>query len=172
MSGHERFFGPVLNDVNQEAAYDGLKQEERMALVRRLICEVRSQWADEEKYNTFRNDVRRFIKTTTHSPQFWSLMGEMLSGFNDHADMVIDRNADATTEKCSAIQIYCSEDGYNFLYGVVTQVLRTEDVDMSSLRTAVVLAELLTIELYNLRLANLQTKGIPISREWFTEAWL
>lgn len=57
-------------------------------------------------------------------------------------------------EDYSALECYTTNDGYKRIFGYINQVFRKHDVDENQILGAVALVELLTIDLYNLRLAN------------------
>ncbi|KIW92599.1 uncharacterized protein Z519_06446 [Cladophialophora bantiana CBS 173.52] len=54
-----------------------------------------------------------------------------------------------------AVELYCSEPGYDCICGVISQALTQHNASDAVLAAAVVLVVLVTIDLYKLRLSNL-----------------
>ena len=79
----------------------------------------------------------------------------MLDGFTDYADVSFDRPRRSQREDYAALELYCTQHGYDLFYSSIARTLRLHDAPDKLLIVAVVLVELLTIELYNLRLANI-----------------
>ena len=155
MSAAERLFGPVLSQVGLEIAYDDDKFADRMAYVRQMIFEIRSQWADSAYYNDLKAKVRNVVQGERHSALFLKRLEQLLTGYCDYADIDISRAENRAVENYNALEIYCSEEGYECLYKLVYRILRDKAATKEQILVAVALVELLTIELYNLRLSNL-----------------
>lgn len=58
-------------------------------------------------------------------------------------------------EDYAALEMYTTNDGYKKVFGYINQIFRKSDVNETEIYGAVGLVELLTIDLYNFRLANI-----------------
>lgn len=58
-------------------------------------------------------------------------------------------------EDYAALEMYTTNDGYKKVFGYINQIFRKSDVNETEIYGAVALVELLTIDLYNFRLANI-----------------
>ena len=58
-------------------------------------------------------------------------------------------------EDYAALEMYTTNDGYKKVFGYINQIFRKHDVNETEIYGAVALVELLTIDLYNLRSANI-----------------
>jgi hypothetical protein len=155
MSAAERFTGPVLSNLGTASAYPGHEYTRRMNLVRHTIYDVRTAWRDPAQYERIKEQVREALSIDRYPAEVRSKVEYLLRSFHNYAD--IDRGPIKGTEgdDWTALELYCSEEGYEYLYKTIYTILRTEDVDQKTLLMAVVLVEYLTIELYNLRLENI-----------------
>jgi hypothetical protein len=155
MSAPERFTGPVLSNLGTASAYAGAESTRRMNWVRQAIYDVRTAWNDPARYKLVKEQAREALGMDQYPPVVRSQVERLLTSFHNYAD--IDRGpVDGTGgEDWTALELYCSEDGYDCLYSTIYTALRTEEVDPKTLLMAVVLVEYLTIELYNLRLQNI-----------------
>lgn len=159
MSARKRFYGPVLTAVGSQSAFAGTEEKERMDLVRNAIYNVRTKWRKLEEHEFLRTQIREFTERqpTRHPPELRAELDRLLQHFNDYADMDHGGELPVTADASSftALEIYCSKDGYEYLYSLISKLLRAREVDPQQLITAATLVEYLTIELYNLRLSNI-----------------
>lgn len=58
-------------------------------------------------------------------------------------------------ENYGALEAYTTNEGYKNIFGHINQIFRKHHIDENEIAGAVALVELLTIDLYNLRLANI-----------------
>jgi hypothetical protein len=94
------------------------------------------------------------INHTNISPKTLSKIKTLLAGYSDWSDMDYNR-PEGPQQGWTAIELYCSEEGYNLLFGIFNASLRNQKTEEEVLLVATALVEFVTIELYNLRLANI-----------------
>lgn len=72
-------------------------------------------------------------------------------------DQMVDESSALLQERqqYAALEMYTTNDGYKKVFGYINQVFRKHDVNETEIYGAVALVELLTIDLYNFRLANI-----------------
>ena len=155
MAPSERFFGPVLSSAECESVFAGSTETKRMDLVRTQIHAIRSKWSNEQEYKKLTSTLREYIRPERQPQSIRNPVEQLLQGFNDYADTDYARTSKATPEQHAALELYCSEDGYQYLYSLISRTLRIANAPTELLVTAVTLVEFLTIDLYNLRLSNL-----------------
>lgn len=68
---------------------------------------------------------------------------------NQHSPLLLER------EDFAALELYTSNDGYKKVFGYINQIFRKPEVNETEIYGAVALVELLTVDLYNFRLANI-----------------
>lgn len=151
----QRFFGPVLSSAEHESVFAGSDEKERMALVRKQIFKIRSKWTVTEEYDKLRETVRKYVRPEIQPKNLRIQMNRLLQGYHDYADTDYERPSRTAPEDYSALELYCSKEGYEYVFSLISQTLRIKEVSPEILVTAVTLVEYLTIDLYNLRLSNL-----------------
>ena len=74
-----------------------------------------------------------------------------------HMDHLVDESPALLQEhqRYAALEMYTTNDGYKKVFGYINQIFRKHDVNETEIYGAVALVELLTIDLYNFRLANI-----------------
>lgn len=155
MSESERFFGPLLSSAQHKTVFAGDHEAERMSLVRNQIFVVRRAWQNESDYRNLLDVVRRFVRPDTQPKSIRGPMQRLLQGFRDYADVDLARPESSLPEQYDALELYCSKEGYDYLFRLISQTLRLDTVPEEMLLTAVTLVELLTIDMYNLRLSHI-----------------
>lgn len=155
MALEQRLFGPILSSVGCETVFAGTDEAKRMELVREKIYAVRSKWGNDEYYDELKRTLKKHLQLGNQPVGIQKPVERLLQGFNDYADADFARSSKTARERYSALELYCSQDGYKCLYSIISKVLRTRLVNDDLLTTAVTLVEYLTIDLYNLRLSNL-----------------
>lgn len=155
MAADERFFGPVLSSAECESVFAGSNEAKRMGLVREQIYAIRSKWSNEKEYEKLKTTLRQYIRPEHQPKSLRDPINRLLQGFHDYADTDYARSSKAAPEQYAALELYCSKKGYDYLYSLISRTLRIDYVTTELLITAVTLVEYLTIDLYNLRLANL-----------------
>lgn len=155
MSGRARFQDTPLLNVGLRSAFAGELERGRMATVRLQIQAVRKAWVTNETYQGLMATVKdRCLRETLPDPVRDSLE-TILDAFHDYADVDLARPSKQRSEQYDALELYCSDDGYNYLYKLMYKALRSEDADDELLLAATTLVELLTIDLYNLRMSQI-----------------
>jgi hypothetical protein len=87
--------------------------------------------------------------------QLWDYLEGLLGKYEDYADMDEGEMKATKQDDYTAVEMYCSDVGYDFLFSLISRLLREQEVDEDSLVVAATLVEYITIELYNLRLSNI-----------------
>lgn len=146
--------GPVLTNVSSATVFAGVDEFERMKALRGKITEVRRAWQSNNDFNTLKSKITTHTNNANLSPRTHSKIKTLLAGYTDWADMNYNR-PEKSQQGWTAIEIYCSEEGYNVLFGIFNAALRDQKTEDEVLIVATALVELVTIELYNLRLANI-----------------
>ena len=155
MASRSRFDGPVLTNLKSASLFSGEKERERMAAFRVYIKKVRDAWDDSSEYAKLKERIRDFIQPERHEEELRQRFEALLAGFSDWADIKYDRPTDVHAERYTAIELYSSKEGYEYLFRLTNEAMRKLEVDEDLLLTATTIVELLTIELYNLRLSNI-----------------
>ncbi len=154
MASSERMSGPVLTNLSSATLFAGTDELERMKSLRLKISEVRRIWQNLNLFNSLKDKIKSYINHEQLSPKTLSRVDTLLKGYTDWADMDYHRPS-SQMQRFTAIELYCSKEGYNLLFGIFNAVLREKDTDDETLLVAAGLVELVTIELYNLRLSNI-----------------
>lgn len=154
MAADKRFFGPLLSSAQHRSVFAGDDESKRMSLVRNQIFVVRKAWQNTTDYRNLLEVVRRFVKPETQPKSIRVPIQNLLQGFHDYADMKLARPEKSLPEQYDALELYCSKEGYAYLYRLISETLRLEVLPEDLLLTAVALVEFLTIDLYNLRLSH------------------
>lgn len=146
--------GPILTSVSPATLFSGDEEFLRMKALRSKITDVRRIWQSSDEYVGLKRKIRSYIDHESHSPNLISKITKLLEGYSDWADMDYHR-PEKQEQSFTAIELYCSEEGYNLLFGIFNAVLREKETSDEILLVAAALVELVTIELYNLRLSNI-----------------
>lgn len=177
-----RFSAPLdaVNLQTLKSGFSGQVERERMSRLRSKIEEVRTAWLDNSAYAQLVEAVRRWCKPERLPEEVREPLERLLSGYRDYADVSISRPFDIGTtdssEQYDALEMYCSVPGYDYLFKLVSDTLRTEHAAEEHLLVATTLSEFLTIDLYNLRLSQLGDprygnfeglthRGMPVHQE-------
>ncbi|KAK3496302.1 hypothetical protein B0T13DRAFT_512126 [Neurospora crassa] len=177
-----RFSAPIdaVNLQTLKSGFSGQVERERMSRLRSKIEEVRAAWLDNGAYAQLVEAVRRWCKPERLPEEVREPLERLLSGYRDYADVSVSRPSDIGTsdssEQYDALEMYCSVPGYDYLFKLVSDTLRTEHAAEEHLLVATTLIEFLTIDLYNLRLSQLGDprygnfeglthRGMPIYQE-------
>lgn len=157
MDNRERFRGAIFTDLPSRAAFSGPDEKVRVDAVRKGIQHVRAAWPSPDQYAQLQQRIREFIHSHNkdYPAQLWQYFDRLLSKFDTYADMMPDAERISFRDDYTAVEMYCSAVGYDFLFGLVLTLLRGEQLDEEVLNVVATLVEFLTIELYNLRLANI-----------------
>ncbi|KAK3485512.1 uncharacterized protein B0T23DRAFT_436552 [Neurospora hispaniola] len=156
-----RFSAPLdaVNLQTLKSGFSGQVERERMSRLRSKIEEVRAAWLDNGAYAQLVEAVRRWCKPERLPEEVREPLERLLSGYRDYADVSVSRPSDIGTtdssEQYDALEMYCSVPGYDYLFKLVSDTLRTEHAAEEHLLVATTLIEFLTIDLYNLRLSQL-----------------
>jgi hypothetical protein len=161
-----RLCGWLPIDLKGAPLFAGAEDPSRMNVIRPKIEEVRKRWYRLEDYDALKDNLRRIIKQDRHPQELLEKTQSLLVDFRGWRDYN-SANADAPPlsfeQDYTAIELYCSDIGYKFMFGLINQVLRKKDLDDSQMLGAVTLVEFLTIDLYNYRLANI---GNPLYHDF------
>ena len=149
-------------DMKGKPLYAGINETQRMADIRTRINTVRVEWNDPEKRRDLVQRVETAVKANSFSRDLRSALQAVLKLEKFWADQKREASPQGTvvpegsiaSEDYSALEVYTTNDGYKNIFGYINQVFRKHDVDETEIQGAVTLVELLTIDLYNLRLAN------------------
>jgi len=98
--------------------------------------------------------IKSYPLVQTLSPTLQSKLDVLLNGYRDWADMDYGRPS-PPQKGYPAIELYCSQEGYRFFFSLFNSIFRRREIDDDLLLIATALVEFVTIELYNLRLANI-----------------
>lgn len=177
-----RFSAPLdaVNLQTLKSGFSGQVERERMSRLRSKIEEVRNAWLDNDAYAQLVEAVRRWCMPERLPEEVREPLERLLSGYRDYADVSVTRPSNASTtsnsEQYDALEMYCSIPGYDYLFKLVSDTLRTEHAAEEHLLVATTLIEFLTIDLYNLRLSQLGDprygnfeglthRGMPVRQE-------
>ncbi|GAA5180287.1 hypothetical protein GCM10023322_12250 [Rugosimonospora acidiphila] len=136
--------------TGQRPFYAGQQYEDRMALVRRAISEIRTGWRE---YPLFMRDLRELLEREAHRHAGDDATAEVSARLLSSVKEWSDRGRAPAPEDYSAIELYTSEAGYRRIFGVINSAFRSDHLveDRQALRAAAFLVELLTIDLFNYR---------------------
>ena len=152
---YNRFSGRLLSSAEHKAVFAGDDEGTRMSLVRQHINAVREAWSDHAAYRNLVDAVIDFTQPEKQPSEVRLPLQRLFDGYRDYADINLSRPGQGAPEQYDALELYCSKEGYDFLFRLVSQTLRQENVAVELLRAAVTLIELLTIDMYNLRLSQI-----------------
>ena len=154
-------------DMKGKPLYAGINETERMAEIRKRINAVRVKWNDPAQRHDLSQKVESALKAYHFSRELRAALGTVLAPDRFWADQQDERSfvedpllgKRVAEENYGALEVYTTNDGYKHIFGYINQVFRKQEVDETEIQGAVALVELLTIDLYNFRLANF---GCPI----------
>lgn len=146
-------------DMKGKPMFAGVNETERVHVVRNKINAVRMQWNDANDFPKIAQTVERALKSMPASRDLRSTLHSILDKERYWADQqrssASPKNLDSKrVEHYGALEAYTTNEGYKHIFGHINQVFRKPRIDEIEIFGAVALVELLTIDLYNLRLAN------------------
>ena len=155
MTEQDRFFGHVIDSVDHKTAFFNHEETQRMDRVREKIQLIREHWLEKGGYEELLITVKRGCKLVTQPTEVRIKLYHVFEGFRDYADVDIIRSKSGSPEQYDALELYCSESGYDYLFALMSAALRLPEPSEELLITAATLVEFLTIDLYNLRLSQI-----------------
>ncbi|KAL9100497.1 MAG: hypothetical protein Q9163_004136 [Psora crenata] len=147
-------------DLKGKPLYHGIDETERMNSVRPSITAVRERWNDVDKCQHIQNIVQETIKASTLSRELRDDLNSVLQVARFWADQrrpagpLQSSDRDSIVGSYDALQLYTTNAGYKKVFGYINQLFRREEIDEQMIQGAAALVELLTIDVYNLRLDN------------------
>ena len=147
-------------DMQGKALYHGIDETKRMDKVRPNITRIRTQWNDPQGSETLRHTVEEILNASTLSRELRSELHDVLNvsrywvDYKRSSDPLKVLSLAQRLVNYSALELYTTNSGYKKIFGYINQIFRVETVDESMIQGAVALVELLTIDMYNLRLNN------------------
>ncbi|KAI1177869.1 hypothetical protein F4777DRAFT_587078 [Nemania sp. FL0916] len=155
MASQSRFFQFVPDSVSLRTAYGGDHETLRMRAVRPYIEKIRRAWMSNEGYRTLMGNIRGYFRGVDIPDDVRNSFFRLLEGFRDYGDLDMNRPQKPLVEQFDAIELYTAEKSFNHLYSLMTKTLRKEEPSEIELEVVATLVELLTIDLYNLRLSQI-----------------
>ncbi|KAL9083865.1 MAG: hypothetical protein Q9165_008335 [Trypethelium subeluteriae] len=157
MANLQRFFGQVLTNLSSQSVFSGEEEKRRTDVIRKGIQTVRHSWRRKDTQAELRQHVVRFVESHHQkpNPELWEYLNGIVGNFDDYVDMREGEMSAPRHNEYTAVEFYCSQIGYDFLFSLISQLLREDHIEDNALVAAATLVEYLTIELYNLRLSNL-----------------
>ena len=140
--------------------YHGINEAERMDKLRHSLTSVRVQWNDPEKCHDLVVDIQQALGIDQSSRELQTALKSILGkqrywvDYQRDQDSAQSRVESSDRENYAALELYTTNDGYKKIFGHINQLFRKHDITDIEARGAVALVELLTIDLYNFRLAN------------------
>lgn len=140
--------------------YHGINETERMDKLREKLNASRVRWNDPEKCHDLMEDIQQALGVDQFGRDLQSALKSVLgkqrywADYQRNQDSVQSSVVSSDRENYAALELYTTNDGYKKVFGYINQVFRKHDVTDVEARGAVALVELLTIDLYNFRLAN------------------
>lgn len=131
-----------------------------MDKMREKLNAFRVRWNDPEKCHNLMEDIQQALGVDQFGRDLQSALKSVVEKqryWVDHQrnqDSVQSSVVSSDRENYAALELYTTNDGYKKVFGYINQVFRKHDVTDVEARGAVALVELLTIDLYNFRLAN------------------
>ncbi|GLZ43792.1 hypothetical protein [Actinokineospora sp. NBRC 105648] len=128
--------------------FGGVDVEARMGVIRRQINYIRENW---DQYEQFMSDLAQRLRTAVATLGAEAELAQRL--LSERRDW--GKPGEVATD-FSALKLYTSDAGYRALFGIVNDSFRRDSFlqDERIARSAVFLIELLTIDLFNYRIAN------------------
>lgn len=140
--------------------YDGVNETERMDRLRDKLNAVRVRWNDPKKCHDLMEDIQQALEVDQFGRELQTALKSIFgkhrywADYQRSQDLVRSSVVSSDQENYAALELYTTNDGYKKVFGYINQVFRKHDVTDTEARGAVALVELLTIDLYNFRLAN------------------
>lgn len=146
-------------DMKGKPVYAGVNETERLSDVRKNINAVRVQWNDAKDCQGLVHVVEKALSSNAFSRDLRSTLHAILDRKRYWADQkrspASSQESDSRdVEDYGALEAYTTNEGYKKIFGHINQVFRKPEINKIEISGAVALVELLTIDLYNLRLAN------------------
>lgn len=147
-------------DLKGKPMYAGHDEIQRMAQVRKKITEVRERWNDPTGCDGLADVIEKAVHAERFTRKLQSDLDLLLRRDRYWADQQRPKGVQSPTVEdggggLHALQLYTSNDGYKKVFGHINQIFRVDNISEDELVGAVALVELLTIDLYNLRLSNI-----------------
>ncbi|KAI6778762.1 uncharacterized protein J7T54_005865 [Emericellopsis cladophorae] len=155
MTALSRFLEAMPDSVGLKTAFGGHHETQRMEAIRPNLQKVRQAWQSNDEYRLMMERVRRHIQPSLLPDETQQIFLRLLGGFRDYGDIDNQRPEKPPVEQLDAIELYTSVAGFNSLYSLICKAMRNEKAADEVLESAIVMVELLTIDLYNLRLTNI-----------------
>jgi hypothetical protein len=108
-----------------------------------------------EGYRILMGNIRVFFRKTNIPDDVKDSFAKLLEGFRDYGDLDMSRPQQPLVEQFDALELYTAEKSFNYIYSLITKTLRREQPSEVELEVVAALVELLTIDLYNLRLSQI-----------------
>ena len=147
-------------DLQGKPLYHGIDEHARLDAVRPSITTVRQAWNDVDKCKELQKVILETVKAESLSRDLQGHLEAALQTIRFWADQPrsLERSNRGSSESkvgYEALELYTSNAGYKKVFGYINQIFRKQDIDTRLKEGAVALVELLTIDLYNLRLDNI-----------------
>lgn len=131
--------------------FAGTDADNRMDLVREAINYIRTNWS---RYPQFMHELRGFMAELepweNDAIEQRQRLEELFASTKDWRDPQ-DRRTSPDIADYTAIRLYASQYGYRKIFSIINTAFRSDGLvtDLTTLRCATFLVELLTIDLYN-----------------------
>jgi len=126
-----------------------------MKAIRPYIEKIRKAWMSNEEYRILMGKIRVYFRQSDIPDDVKDSFARLLEGFRDYGDLDMGRPQKPPVEQFDAIELYTAEKSFDHLYSIITKALRNEEPSGVELEVVAALVELLTIDLYNLRLSQI-----------------
>ena len=159
----------IANDIQQAIGVSQFDRE--LQSIMRQVLDKKRYWADYERNRSFKERILDvfnadsskyyYITGLNHLASLFLWMGDILMGLilgklKRKVPNILQPSAlPIGREDFAALELYTTNDGYKKVFGYINQIFRKPDVNETEIYGAVALVELLTIDLYNFRLANI-----------------
>ncbi|KAI3320735.1 hypothetical protein HD806DRAFT_228758 [Xylariaceae sp. AK1471] len=155
MASKSRFFQSSPDSVSLRTTYGGDHETLRMKAIRPYIEKIRRAWMSNEGYRILMGKIRVYFRKTDIPDDVKDSFAKLLEGFRDYGDLDMSRPQKPLVEQFDAIELYTAEKSFDYIYSLITKALRREEPSEVELEVVAALVELLTIDLYNLRLSQI-----------------
>lgn len=161
----------LIDDIHQAVESDQFSRELRVLL--QDVLNAHRYWADHQRTQALaQNNSQVWSRAFTNFYASTGLKGasiimshiikwtkKVLTLFSWKTTSESSRASQISTfhshrEDYGALELYTTNDGYKKIFGYINQVFRKHEVNENEIYGAVALVEILTIDLYNYRLAN------------------
>ena len=150
----DRHYGPVQDSIELRSTYGGDRMDERMASLRNHIQIVRRKWISDASYKDLVRNIQRLHNPEDLPEEVATQLQRLLSGYRDYADVNICRPLPMRSEQYPALELYCEELGYDYIFRLMGRALRADKEANELMLALTTLLEFVTIDLYNLRLSQ------------------